>query len=298
MKNTLKKIAAILAVASTLLTCACGAKTEVETTTKAPETTAAVETTKAIETTKAQIEERFTDELKKEYLDIIKDYEERCGVYTETTDENDMKYYSGVYFCELFDWNVDGTPELVIGYTKTSEIWYNIEYLTVYGIENGEVRQLLNEKYNCMHLMLDGAQSLMFAKGNDGLVRLVLANDEAEEWNTNGVDYVSYSDGKIERTSLNAYGFSDEEREDKNYFDRYTVDGKEVSFAEYDAKEKDLGEVFEVAFVNNMLYDNLVKFLSGESDSYTNEFFSSFDFDDEKHADWVYETDFGYKMTF
>ena len=71
-----------------------------------------------------------------------------------------------------------------------------------------------------------------------------------------------------------------------------------VSFAEYEAKEKELGETFATPFVNYMPYDNLVKFLSGETDSYTNEFLSSFDFDDEKHADWVYETDFGYKMTF
>ncbi len=292
MKNIFKIIAAILAVAATLFTCACGAKPEVETTTKAPETTA------AIETTKASVNEGLTDEIKKEYLEIIKDYEKNYGIYTETTDKYDTKGYTGVYFCELFDWNVDGSPELMIGYSKDFTIWYNIEYISVYGIENGEVRQLLAEKYNHTHLSLDGSQGIMFAKGNDGLVRLVLANDEAEEWNTSGVDYVSYSDGKIERTSLNAYGFSDEEREDEDYFDRYTVDGKEVSFAEYDAKEKELGEVFEVALVNNMPYDNLVKFLSGESDSYINEFFSSFDFDDEKHADWVYETEFGYKMTF
>ena len=47
-----------------------------------------------------------------------------------------------------------------------------------------------------------------------------------------------------------------------------------------------------------MPYDNLVKFLSGETESYTNEFFSSMDYEDERHADWVYETAFGYKMTF
>lgn len=292
MKNTIKKIAAILAVASTLFTCACGAKTEAETTTKAPETTAAAETTKA------PVNEGLTDEVKKEYLDIIKDYEERYGVYTETTDEYDTKGYSGVYFCELFDWNVDGSPELMIGYSKDFTIWYNIEYLAVYGMENGEAKQLLDQKYNHMHLSLDGSQSVVLAKGDDGLVRLVLANDEAEEFNTDGVDYISYSDGKIERTSLNAYGFSDEEREDEDYFDRYTVDGKEVSFKEFDAKEKELGEIFGVPFIEHMSYDNLVKFLSGETDSYTNEFFSSEDYEDTKHADWVYETAFGYKMTF
>ncbi|MBQ8016051.1 MAG: hypothetical protein IJ264_07715, partial [Clostridia bacterium] len=199
MKNTIKRIIAILAAASTLLAGACSAKTEQETTTKAPETTAAVETTQA------PVDKGFTDELKSKYLEIIKDYEERYGVYTETTDEYDMNGYSGVYFCELFDWNTDGTPELMIGYTKYFAILYNIEYISVFGVENGEVRQLLNEKYNHMHLSLDGSQGVVFAKGNDGLVRLVLANDEAEEWDNSGVDYVSYSNGKIERVSLNAY---------------------------------------------------------------------------------------------
>lgn len=279
MKNTFKKIAAILTVASTLFTCACGAKTE-------PETTI------------APVKESLSTEIRNTYLGVIRDYEEKYGVYTETTDEYDTKGYRGVYFCELFDWNTDGVPELMIGYTEGFSIWYNIEYMAIYSFENGEAKQLFDEKYNLMHLSLDGSQSVTFAKGEDGLVRLVIANDEAEEWNTSGVDYVSYSNNIIERTSLNAYGFSDEETDDGECFERYTIDGEEVSFAVYDAKEKGLGENFYVPFVNHMPYDNLVKFLSGETENYTNEFFSSEDYEDTKHADWVYETAFGYKMTF
>jgi co-chaperonin GroES (HSP10) len=303
MKNTFKKLAAILTVASTLLTCACAAKQDIETT-EIPETTVAVETTEvsettvAVEITNAMDDDKITADYKTEYLSVIEDYEERYGVYTEITNEYDTKGYKGVYFCELFDWNTDGTPELMIGYAKDFAIWFNIEYISVYGFENGKAVQLLNEKYNHMHLSLDGSQDLTFAKGDDGLVRLVLANEEAEEWNTSGVDYVSYNEGKIERTSINAYGFSEKETDNEDYFERYTVNGKKVSFAEYEAKEKELGEEFGVAFIENISYDNLISFLSGETESYTNEFFSSQDYEDEKHADWVYETAFGYKMTF
>ncbi len=293
MKSTVRKILAILAVASVIFTCACGAKNQPSET---PETDAPNQTPVVAE---------LTDELKKEYLSIIRDYEERYGVYTEESEIRDdipggIESYRGVYLCELFDWNTDGVPELMVGYTKTYNSSYNFEYLAVYGIENGEVRQLVAQRFNHEHLSLDGTQSFKLAKGTDGLVRLVLANDEAEEWYNSGVDYVSYSDGEISRVALNAYGF-DPDREttaEDDYFERYTIDGRNVSFEEFDAKEKEFGEIFNIMVYEHVDYAALVSFLSGETENYTNEFFSSSDSDFEKRPDWINETDFGYKTTF
>ena len=77
MKSTVRKILAILAVASVIFTCACGAKNQPSET---PETDAPNQTPVVAE---------LTDELKKEYLSIIRDYEERYGVYTEEPEIRD-----------------------------------------------------------------------------------------------------------------------------------------------------------------------------------------------------------------
>ncbi len=80
------------------------------------------------------------------YLEIIDICKSRNGVFSETINENtEVTSREGLFICSLFDWNEDGTPELMVGFSPKGAKSLNFEKLSVYTYSEGKAAALLSE---------------------------------------------------------------------------------------------------------------------------------------------------------
>lgn len=298
----MKKFIAILMAASILFAHGCASKTETkkeepvsttvavqQTETTQPEVTDIAETTEISTTFKNEGSEQF----KKEYFRLLSDHYSEHEI---TDTEN--HYYMGTLFADLFDWNLDGVPELMVGHATEDEISYQVHYLDVYTIENGEAKQILTTEVYASYGALDGSQSVIFAYGNDGTLHLGVANDETDEMEALGETYYTFKDGKVEYTRFYADMDVDWENGASTEIIEAKIDGKVVTEKQFNDKRNEIGaEDAFYACIGYCEYDMLLDYLSGATKSYTNQFFSLYD-DPEYNPSWVNSVDFGYKTTF
>lgn len=299
----MKKLITILMAASILFAHGCAAKTETETTTQTETTTTAVqqiETTQP-ETTAETVEEEttklvteFSHSFKKAYYEFFTN--DFSYLEHEITD-SENNYYTGILFADLFDWNLDGVPELMIGYSLEDEISYNAQYLDIYTVNNGKAELVLRTYPHASYGALDGSQSIGFARGEDGTLYLGIDNEETEEMTSLGETYYTFKDGKVEYTRFYAEMDVDWDNGAATTFRDFRIDGKNVTEKQFNNKRNEMGiENTFYAILGYCEYDMLFDYLAGETETYTNQFFSLYD-DSENHA-WADDVDFGYKMTF
>lgn len=290
----MKKLITILMAASILFAHGCSAKPETETTTSAETTTASVQQieTKQHEAIKTGTSEDTTAEdekaesFKKAYLEVINNnYHEHKSI------RNEHHYYTGILFAELFDWNLDGEPELMVGYATDEKLIYNIQYLDIYTMKDGKAELILSTDVYASYGALDGSQLIEFGYGKDGTLYLGIANEETDEMSYLGETYYTFKDGKIEHTRFWA-----ELNYDNYELHDFKIDGKTVTEKQFNDKRDEIGaeEAFGV-HVAYCEYDMLIDYLAGETKTYTNQLFSIYD-DPEFNPSWVNGVDFGYKM--
>lgn len=293
----MKKLITFLMAVSILFAHGCGAKTETETTTVTDTTVKTavlqIETTEAEETTKLVTE--FSDSFKKAYYELFT--EDFSYLEHEITD-SENNYYTGILFADLFDWNLDGVPELMVGYSLEDEISYNVQYLDIYTIENDKAERILTTDMHASYGALDGSQSIKFGYGKDGTLYLGVANSETEEMTVLGETYYSFRNGKVEYTRFYAEMDVDWDNGGTTTLHDFKIDGKYVTEKQFNNKRDEFGAENEFcAVLGYCEYDMLIDYLAGETETYTNQFFSLYD-DPEYNPSWVNGVDFGYKMTF
>lgn len=288
----MKKLITILMAASILFAHGCGAKTETETTINAETTTTAAvqqtETTEAEETTKLVTE--FSHSFKKAYYELFTNEFE----YLEhTITDSEYRYYTGILFADLFDWNLDGVPELMIGYSLDEQISYQAQYLDIYTMNNDKAERIVHANIYSSYGALDGSQTVKFTQGKDGTLYLGIANEETEEMSFLGETYYTFKDGEIESTRFWA-----ELNYDNYEFCDYKIDGKKVTEDQFNDKRNEMGceDVF-CAHADYCEYDMLLDYLTGETETYTNQFFSVHNYPEDIPS-WVSGVDFGYNTKF
>lgn len=235
---------------------------------------------------------------KEAYYDVLVDENgEMIEPYTETVDEEDgYRYYTGRLFAELFDWNLDGVPELMIGYSTEKNITYNVDYLDVYTVENGEAKKILTADVYASFKALDGSQAITFNHGNDGTLYLGVYNKETDEMRAYGETLYSFKDGVVEQTTL--YFRNENAYEGPDSLVDFRIDGNDVTEEEFNAKAEELGTEDSLnVFAERYEYDELVSYLAGETDRYRAEYFIEAAGNDMVPS-WVTDVDFGYNKTY
>lgn len=288
----MKKLIVFLMAVSLFLTNGCGSKTEQEVKAEPVSTTAIVQQIEA-EEPEVIVNNEVTEGFKGAYLEVLNN---SYGEYTITDDEYD--FYTGTLFAELFDWNLDGEPELMVGYATDEEFIFNIEYLDVYTMENGEAKKILTTEVHGSYGALDGSQSVIFAKGNDGTLYLGVSNEETNEMVALGETYYSFKDGKVESTRFFVDVNFDWDGIVETTYENHKIDGKNVTEKQFNDKRTEFGadDAF-YATIGHCEYDMLVDYLEGETETYTNQLFTRYD-DPDYNPSWINGVDFGYKTTF
>ena len=255
------------------------------------------ETTAPAVTTPEDSAVEFDKEL---YYDILADENgELKDPYTSFwVEENDASYnyYEGRMFAELFDWNLDGVPELMIGYSTEAKNTYTVEFLDVYTIENGEAKKLLTADMYNDYMALDTSQSIGFSYGQDGTLYLCLYNEETYEMETYGETFYSFKDGNVDETKL--YFRNENAYEGPDKFVDFRIDGTDVTEEDFNAKREELGadEMLRVREYHHE-YNRLVSYLADETQIYSPDFWLINEIGKEI-PEWVTEVDFGYNVTY
>lgn len=288
----MKKLIVFLMAVSLFLTNGCGSKTEQEVKAEPVSTTAIVQQIEA-EEPEVIVNNEVTEGFKGAYLEVLNN---SYGEYTITDDEYD--FYTGTLFAELFDWNLDGEPELMVGYATDEEFIFNIEYLDVYTMENGEAKKILTTEVYTSYGALDPTQAVIFAKGSDGTLYLGVSNEETNEMVALGETYYSFKDGKVESTRFFVDVNFDWYGDSETTYENHKIDGKNVTENQFNEKRSEFGadDAF-YATIGHCEYDILVDYLEGGTETYTNQLFTRYD-DPEYNPSWINSVDFGYKTTF
>lgn len=296
----MKKLIALLMATTILFALGCGAKSKTETaeeTTSVTEITTTVQTepateAQAVETTEKETVKpaaEFSDSFKKEYCELL-----ASGNYYQAREftDSENRTYIGTLFAEIFDWNLDGVPELMIGYASDDEISYNIETLDVYTIKNDKADLILSTDVHSSYGALDGSQSIGFSRGEDGTIYLSIDNDETEEMSVLGETYYSFKDGKVEYTRFYAEMDVDWDNGADTVFHDFKIDGKNVTEKQFNDKRKEMGEddIF-CAVIGYCDYSMLVDYLAGNTETYKNQFFHIYH---EENPSWLYEVKCGF----
>lgn len=293
----MKKLIALLTAASIMFAYGCGAKTETEEETKAmaENRITAVQMAEEKETEKTTEAENTEESYKKIYLDLLKN-NSRYSEHKFADSEN--RTYTGVLFAEIFDWNLDGVPELMVGYSNNEKISYNVEKLDVYTIKNGKAELILTTDVHCSYGALDGGQSIRFSRSKDGTLYLTVDNEDSEEMTVLGETYYTFKNGKVESTRVYAEMDVDWNDNGRTTFRNFKINGKTVTEKEFEVILKEMGE--EETFVAHIDYcdfDMLIDYLEGETETYTNQFFSVHNYP-EYNPSWVYDVDFGFETVY
>ena len=288
----MKKLIVFLMAASLFLTNSYSSKTEQEAKAEPVSTTAVVQQLKA-EEPEVIVNDKASKDFKGSYLEVLNN---SFGEYEITNTE--CNYYLGTLFADLFDWNLDGEPELMVGYATDEEISYNVQYLDVYTMENGEAKKILTTEVHGSYGALDGSQSVIFAKGNDGTLYLGVSNEETNEMIALGETYYSFKDGKVESTRFFVDVNFDWDGINETTYENHKIDGKNITEKQFNDKRSEMGanEAF-YTHIGHCEYDMLVDYLEGETENYTNQFFTLYDIS-EYNPSWINGVDFGYKTTF
>ena len=242
--------------------------------TAAAETTAA-ETAVSEETsdeTETEISEPVTADAaayKSAYLSVIRSLESKYGVWDEPEGYDIDNYGTGMVFCDLFDWDQNGIPELFAGYIHdTTE--YRLSDLEVYTFESGEAKQILHGKPGREYMNTSSLQNFSFLRDEDGSILLRLYHSE-NIWDNEYLTQYRYRDGKVTAKELYALADNYDPNEDSVVPPELTlfkIDGQKVDKAQYDKArlEKD-GKVLYI-ICNHVDYAALTAFLNGETDNY------------------------------
>lgn len=257
------------------------------------------ETPPAETTAPAVTDENAATQLFKEaYYDVLVDENgELIEPYTETVAEEDgYTDYEGRMFAELFDWNLDGVPELMVGYSLSDSIVSEVEFLDVYTVENGKAKKILTANMYNDYMALDPSQSIGFSYGQDGNLYLCLYNEENKEMEAYGETFYSFKDGNVDKTRL--YFRNENAYEGPDSFVDFRIKNIDVTEEEFNAKREELGTDKKLSiWVHYYDYGALVSYLADETDSYSTGFFNGYEAN-YIAFNWARELDFGYLTTF
>lgn len=257
------------------------------------------ETPPAETTAPAVTDENAATQLFKEaYYDVLVDENgELIEPYTETVAEEDgYTDYEGRMFAELFDWNLDGVPELMVGYSLSDSILSEVDFIDVYTVENGKAKKILTANMYNDYMALDPSQSIGFSYGQDGNLYLCLYNEENKEMEAYGETFYSFKDGNVDETKL--YFRNENAYEGPDSFVDFRIKDIDVTEEEFNAKRDELGADEKLSiWVHYYDYGALISYLADETQIYTPGFYSGHE-TNYRFFRWTREINFGYLTTY
>lgn len=128
------------------------------------------------------------------YGETLGIYRSRKGNFSEVIDDSQglgvVKDRKGVFFCNLFDWNADGTPEMVVGYSDGKKESLNAQSLEVYSYNGSFAKPLLIEAPGSEYSQKSDTNTVKFIKHDDGTYTIRIAHSYG---NGEKNDYCFYS---------------------------------------------------------------------------------------------------------
>ena len=203
------------------------------------------------------------------YAAVVDSYETKYGEWVSKEKESSVDDYgTGVLFCDLFDWDRDGVPELFVGYNTENEEHLLLSDLEVFTFARGDARRILHAKPGRAYLNTSSYQDFGFALEKDGTIALCLTHTESE-WDTEEITQYRFRDGKVTSEELFAQAKDyDKESDEPPELNVFRIDGKDVSKAQYDKAKLEKKDNMLYIVCSRIDYTALKDFLQGTADSF------------------------------
>ena len=278
-----KCVCVVLAAAAVLASSSCVKFEQPATTYTEAVMPTETETEALTEPTAAQTEKNLiSDQIANAYLKVIERYMGKYGQCVSTPEDYFERINEPqVLWTDLFDWNLDGTPELLVHHIEKDTLRGPGEYavydrydaLDVFFF-NGKKAQLLTKLFPRTGEESDESEYISFAMLDGKLV--IKTQDVRHEGEENNNSFYTYDSDRVIRTqleSVNVFDTVDGESVPVGH-DKCTVDGESVRQDEYDAQMKKYDTYWYKAsmpYIFNEYYErqqSLIMFLKGEMQSY------------------------------
>ena len=247
------------------------AQTEIETPTEtAAQTKAAAkaETTAKAEAAEPAKSAAQTDAFRAVYARKLADLRAAYG-----TPQGDDPDQTNVVFADLFNWDADGKPELVVLIREDDTPYAEVFRVKIYGEKDGKAVTLLDENVGSTYGFLCSDLLLNMVKTKDGT--LAVCVDDSHDYADLKETYYTLSEGKVRSTVLSAQssvgGWVGEGADAYPVDpDAYQIDGKSCTKAEFDKRKEALTNNDFMSVICQREYDlrALDAYLSGKSDTY------------------------------
>lgn len=217
--------------------------------------------------TAPQTEKASPADYKAAFAEVVDSFEQKYGEWVSKKKESSVNGYgTGVLFCDLFDWDRDGSPELFVGYNTENKDRLLLSDLEVFTYKDGNARRILHGKPGRAYGETGSYQDFGFVLEADGTIMLCLSHTE-NGWDTEAITQYRYIDGKVTSVELTAQAEDyDKDSDEPPELNVFRIDGEKVSEAQYEkAKPKEDDMLYIVC--NHIDYTALKAFLAGDADS-------------------------------